>query len=653
MFIRRAGWLAVAFVGLSMVSVAVPLLPAAAVTSHSPLVVRSDMRHAPATTTCTGPGDFGTQYLSSAWPGGFTGVPVHSNGSATYSSNCYNYVTTPSGKSVKSGMEWQCVELVNRLYLTRGWISTTWNGDGDQLYSTAPSVGLTNEEKQGSITYLAPGDVISFNGPIAGGHAAVVSKVSGSSITLVNQNTPSSSTLSTATFSNGNLVMNGWKGYTPIGVIHAPSWIQTQISLPSQGLLNEQAPVACASPTACLAAFNYQPDPGAESAQLLWGHGTSWSPVPVPEPSHTNSIDVFSVACASSQRCVAAVGFNRTSPYASETMLLSGSGATWTAHNLPVPGNGGAGSGILNSVTCAPGGKCLAVGDYIDRSGSTQGLLVWGYGSTWTPSEALPAPGTSVGPQLWSAACESAGTCVALGYVPGGNGEAVLVSREGSSWTSAAAPIPAGDDAADPPGQVVCAAAGSCLAAVYGAKSGGAPFVNWLESGYGQSWTRAKLPVPSNGKAGSAFPISVACATSSHCLAVGQYTASSGQTAPLLLTGHGTAWTPTEVPLPADATTGGNAGFGGTSGLDGAPASCAASGLCAVLGYYTTSSGIRDLLVWGYNPSWSTVALSPASAGSAYPDFGGMACTSSPATSACAITETPTAADGTMIWGPG
>ncbi len=177
----------------------------------------------PSATQCSGPGDFGAQYLGSAWPGGFTGVPVYSNGSATYVSNCYNFVTTPSGKSVESGMEWQCVELVNRLYLTKGWISSTWYGDGDQLYSTASSVGLTNEQRQGSITYLAPGDVISFTGPISGGHAAVVSQVNGSQITLVNQNTSQSSTFSTGTLSNGSLIMNGWAGYSPIGVIHAPT----------------------------------------------------------------------------------------------------------------------------------------------------------------------------------------------------------------------------------------------------------------------------------------------------------------------------------------------------------------------------------------------------------------------------------------------
>jgi hypothetical protein len=41
----------------------------------------------PDTTACSGPPDFGAQYLSSAWPGGFTGVPVYSNDSPSYKSN--------------------------------------------------------------------------------------------------------------------------------------------------------------------------------------------------------------------------------------------------------------------------------------------------------------------------------------------------------------------------------------------------------------------------------------------------------------------------------------------------------------------------------------------------------------------------------------
>jgi hypothetical protein len=188
-----------------------------------PAVAAPSAQQIPHTTACTGPGDFGAQYLSSTWPGGFTGVPVYSNGNDGYVSNCYDSVTTPSGQTVQSGMEWQCVELVNRLYLSKGWISTTWHGNGNQLYDNAPSVGLTNRQPQGSITYLAPGDVISLNGPVAGGHVVIVSAVSAddSSITVVNQNTSAADTVITGTLANGNFTLSG---FSTIGVIHVPSY---------------------------------------------------------------------------------------------------------------------------------------------------------------------------------------------------------------------------------------------------------------------------------------------------------------------------------------------------------------------------------------------------------------------------------------------
>jgi hypothetical protein len=189
-----------------------------------------------ATTACpNAPGDFGTQYVSAAWSSQFTGVPVYSNyytsaNKGINSTNCTNYVTTPSGKSVPSGYEWQCVELVNRLYLTEGWISARWAGNGSQLYANAPA-GL-KKEPQNSITYLAPGDVISFS--VAGssaGHAAVVSQVTASdAITFVNQNTPYADRFSSGQLSGGKLTMTGWASkFVPIGAIHAP-----RLSRPAQ-----------------------------------------------------------------------------------------------------------------------------------------------------------------------------------------------------------------------------------------------------------------------------------------------------------------------------------------------------------------------------------------------------------------------------------
>src|SRR5579859_2812538 len=90
----------------------------------------------------------------SSWLGG-AGVPIYSNGSQiSYTPDKPNNTVN----NVVSGEEWQCVELVNRLYLTNGWTTATWQGNGGQLYDNMPS-GLTRE-LNGAITFLNPGDVL-------------------------------------------------------------------------------------------------------------------------------------------------------------------------------------------------------------------------------------------------------------------------------------------------------------------------------------------------------------------------------------------------------------------------------------------------------------------------------------------------------------
>ncbi|HUY76986.1 MAG TPA: hypothetical protein VMV29_09455, partial [Ktedonobacterales bacterium] len=65
---------------------------------------------------------------------------------------------------------------MNRLYLTKGWITNRWAGFGYQLFGDAPASLKT--EHNGAITYLNPGDVIGFGGGYGGwGHVAIVNAV--------------------------------------------------------------------------------------------------------------------------------------------------------------------------------------------------------------------------------------------------------------------------------------------------------------------------------------------------------------------------------------------------------------------------------------------------------------------------------------------
>ncbi|MGH3150653.1 MAG: hypothetical protein ACRDOB_07985, partial [Streptosporangiaceae bacterium] len=94
---------------------------------------------------------------------------------------------------------------------------------------------------------------------------------------------------------------------------------------------------------------------------------------------------------------------------------------------------------------------------------------------------------------------------------------------------------------------------------------------------------------------------SVACASTSHCTAVGLYTDSSGYQQGLLLTGSGSSWTAAEAPLPA-----------GTD-LNYYPyvslvaVTCPSVTQCVAVGDYNTASGQHGLLLTGSGSSWTAL----------------------------------------------
>ena len=183
------------------------------------------------------PGACGTvQLAGSTWlaaRGG--GVDVYSNGpDQGTGSDCSSTKSYVHG--VLAGEEWQCVELINRLYLAKGWISSTWFGDGGQpLYDNAP--GSLSKEPNGSVSYLGPGDVITLNeylnGSFIGGHAAIVDNASNQTsgtVNVVSQNSGSTTDATpqrTASLSGGSITyaggVSGPYSYAVVGVIHAPS----------------------------------------------------------------------------------------------------------------------------------------------------------------------------------------------------------------------------------------------------------------------------------------------------------------------------------------------------------------------------------------------------------------------------------------------
>jgi len=168
----------VAFTKLLVVSTALmstPIIPITAFTGT-----------AHADTDCGGSTNV-VQY-GSAWLGG-SGVNICKNGDGSH--YCLTISGDPTGSNcpagqVWSGDKWQCVEMVNRLYLTERWTTGTWSGNGNTLINNLRD-GLT-DQLQDHISYVNPGDVVTETYS-TDGHAGIINSVdSNGTIHIKSQN---------------------------------------------------------------------------------------------------------------------------------------------------------------------------------------------------------------------------------------------------------------------------------------------------------------------------------------------------------------------------------------------------------------------------------------------------------------------------------
>jgi hypothetical protein len=611
-----------------------------------------------------------TLLSGSDWLGGL-GVDVESNypnqGSGTScGDSTLNYVG-----NIPTGYEWQCVELIDRLYLTRGWISSYWSGYGgdevpganNSMYDEAPS--SLSKQPNGSVSYLGPGDVISVNEFIGGvqqddGHVFIVNSAAPATsgkVSLVSQNFGTNTNqvyLSTGKLSGGTVTVTSQLGVTfqVIGVVHAPGGTAAQAPLPADAGSNpaaelsatacpptsncvaagtytdvngdEQAfletgqwnswttgeavlpantyagfsAMACPAKTSCTAVGYYQDPAGNDQGLLVTGSGTSWTAIKAPLPANAAASPearIEAIACPSKSSCFAVGEYTDTSDD-TRGLLLTGSGTSWTPAQMPLPANAGSPDGVaeLFSLSCPSKSSCVAVGTYTDSSSDTQGLLVSLSGKKWTPTEAN-VPVNGFGPQLTAVTCPSVTSCVAVGEynTPYNYAEPLILTGSGTSWTATEAPVPSdfvGIWGAGLSG-VTCPSASSCTAVgMY--PTGSTSSAGLLETGSGTSWTDTEAPLPAGPAINYyAYLRSVACTSGSVCAATGTYTCNSGCLGdPMLVTGTGTTWTATEVPLPANA-------YGELAGVTAVACSTTT---CLTVGTYQEQDGTHQgLLVTG------------------------------------------------------
>ncbi len=374
-------------------------------------------------------------------------------------------------------------------------------------------------------------------------------------------------------------------------------WLAAEAPQRSSVQTGQLLAVACGSTTSCTAVGT-----SGGSAMLVARTGRTWKSVAVPLPASTaTGASLQTVSCPSASACVAGGSYHGSGQQ--QGLLLAGHASTWTATTAPLPASAAANPGArIMSVACASSGTCVAVGQYAAAK-SDDALLVTGHGSAWSgrsaplPADAAARPAAG----LVSVACPAATSCTAVGsYLDDlGNRQGMLVTLRGTTWKATRAPLPAG---ATVPGAelsaVACPAATGCVAVgLYSADTAG-----FQVGGAGPAWAATATPLPARAASSPAttFP-GLACQQGT-CVAVGSYTDGAGSRQGLIVSGHGSAMTATTAPLPKGA-----APTQGSPGARLTSVACPSATACVAVGEYTDTSGdAQTLLLTGAGSAWMT-----------------------------------------------
>lgn len=239
--------------------------------------------------------------------------------------------------------------------------------------------------------------------------------------------------------------------------------------------------------------------------------------------------------CTSSSQCFA-VGLD----IGYQPLTLAGDPSSWGAGQLralalPQTFNGyGDGSALL-AITCTSSTSCVAVGG----DGNDEPLVLTGNPATWTASAAREITlgvGLGGGGYFASVTCTSSTACVAVGI--DGRGQPVTVVGDPATWTAAQAreqTLGATFGSGAYLYSVACTSSSACVAV--GRDRHRMPIVL---SGNPSSWLGTQVREVTLGSAfgwGGTLS-SVACTSSSACIAVG----SDGRSQPVELAGDPSTW---------------------------------------------------------------------------------------------------------------
>jgi hypothetical protein len=270
--------------------------------------------------------------------------------------------------------------------------------------------------------------------------------------------------------------------------LNGSSWTPSQPPAPG-GENTALSGVSCKSPTDCVAvgAYTKNTSSGPTGAPLAetW-NGRKWTEARPPAPGAVIS-GLDSVACTSAASCVA-TGIILTNTV-SAVLIESWNGKAWSrmkAAALPATT-----LGELTTVSCAVAKSCVAVGYASSPKGLGSLAQTWN-GKAWALTTVRWPKGTS-NEMLSGVSCAAGGRCVAVGTIDSNlksasnTGKAAAATWNGNAWTVTSVPAPAKGKASLLK-DVTCMSASNCVAVGQAGPSGSTNGTGLSAFWNGKSW---------------------------------------------------------------------------------------------------------------------------------------------------------------------
>ena len=343
------------------------------------------------------------------------------------------------------------------------------------------------------------------------------------------------------------------------------TWSETTLSIPTSWGGSTPGGVSCPASMDCIVVGAASLNSGAVRSFSSSWNGATWTTGLLPSPAGGVEPGLTAISCTSSTACVA-VGVDYLSTAAARNSVFAQnfdetlSGSTWTAAQLLTVRSSLQPS--IYDVSCSASAACVAVGSfsynsnsqYQDENGGVLVSVLGGGGSShalvlslsstgWTRSLLADPPGPPVA-DLVSVSCATATSCVGVGVYDTLTDSGVLIGHSvGGTWSISQLPSPAG--VVNYLDSISCPRGPTCVAVGVRVEAAGHSHALYATD-TGGSWVTRELPAPARSSADIELS-RVSCASSTFCLAVGEYVLAGAYRQFFEVLRHGT-WTAMPVP---------------------------------------------------------------------------------------------------------